>query len=95
LERLLTRVTASSREFAINVSNVPGPREPVTILGARLARLISFSEVGIDHALRVSAVSLNGAMTIGLCADPDMVEDLDGLAAGIGEALSELRAHAA
>ena len=73
----------------------PQPREPVTILGAQLAKLISFSEVGIDHALRVSAVSLSGAMTIGLCADPDVVEDLDGLAAAMGEELSELRAHAA
>jgi WS/DGAT/MGAT family acyltransferase len=95
LERLLTRVTSSSREFAVNVSNVPGPREPVTILGARLAGLRSFAEVGLDHALRVSAVSLAGEMTIGLCADPDVVEDLDDLADAMGQALRELRTHAA
>jgi WS/DGAT/MGAT family acyltransferase len=90
LERLLTRVTSSSREFAVNVSNVPGPREPVSILGARLAEMMSLSEVGLDHALRVSAVSLCGEMTIGLCADPEVVEDLDDLAAEIGGALAEL-----
>jgi WS/DGAT/MGAT family acyltransferase len=94
LERLLTRATAGSREFAVNVSNVPGPREPVAILGARLAGLRSFAEVGHDHSLRVSAVSLCGELTIGLCADPDVLPDLDGLAAAMGEALDELHTHA-
>jgi diacylglycerol O-acyltransferase / wax synthase len=94
LERLLSRLTSSAREFAVNVSNVPGPREPVSILGAHLAEMASLSEVGIDHALRVTAVSLCGEMTIGLCADPDVVEDLDDLADGIGAALAELRADA-
>src|SRR4051794_4615934 len=94
LERLLTRVTSSSREFAVNVSNVPGPREPVSILGARLAEMMSLSEVGLDHALRVSAVSLCGELTIGLCADPEVIDDLDDLAGEIGGALAELRADA-
>jgi hypothetical protein len=52
--------------------------------------MMSLSEVGLDHALRVSAVSLCGEMTIGLCADPEVVEDLDDLAAEIGGALAEL-----
>jgi diacylglycerol O-acyltransferase / wax synthase len=94
LERLLTRLTSSAREFAVNVSNVPGPREPVSILGARLAEMASLSEVGLDHALRVTAVSLCGELTIGLCADPDVVKDLDDLADEIGAALAELRADA-
>lgn len=91
VERWLTRVTSSSREFAINVSNVPGPREPVTILGAKLMEMLSNSEVGLDHALRVSAVSLCGELAIGLCADPDVVSDLDGLADAIGAAVRELQ----
>jgi diacylglycerol O-acyltransferase / wax synthase len=95
LERLLTRVASSSREFAVNVSNIPGPPEPVTVLGARLVELVTFSEVGLDHALRISAVSLCGEFAISLCADPQVVPDLDGLAAAMGDALAELRAHAA
>jgi WS/DGAT/MGAT family acyltransferase len=94
LERLLARMTASSREFAVNVSNVPGPREPVSILGAHLAELMSLSEVGLDHALRVTAVSLCGELTIGLCADPDVLKDLDDLGDEIGRSLAELRADA-
>jgi WS/DGAT/MGAT family acyltransferase len=94
LERLLSRVTRSSREFVVSVSNVPGPREPVSILGARLTELLGFAEIALDHALRVTAVSLCGELSIGLCGDPDVVPDLDGLATAIGDALAELRAHA-
>ena len=95
LERLITRRTVSSREFAVNVSNIPGPREPVRVLRADLLELLPFAEVGLDHALRVSAVSACGELAIGLCADPGVVPDLDGLAAAMGDALSELRPDAA
>lgn len=95
LERLLTRVTTNSREFAVNVSNVPGPRDPVRVLGADVKEMLGFGEVRLDHALRVAAVSLCGELAIGLCADPDVVPDLDGLAAAMGDALAELRADAA
>src|SRR4029077_2024209 len=40
LERLLTRVTGTSRAFAVNVSNIPGPRDPVRVLGAGLEELL-------------------------------------------------------
>jgi WS/DGAT/MGAT family acyltransferase len=95
LERLLTRVTGTSRAFAVNVSNIPGPRDPVRVLGAGLEELLVFAEVKLDHGLRVSAASLCGAMSIGVCADPSVVPDLDGLAAAMGDALAELRADAA
>jgi WS/DGAT/MGAT family acyltransferase len=94
VERLLARALSSSREFAVNVSNLPGPRQPTHVLGARVCALYTVAEVGVDHGLRVSAVSMCDSMSIGLCADPSLVEDLDGLAAGMGEALGELRAAA-
>lgn len=95
LERLLTRVTGTSRAFAVNVSNIPGPRDPVRVLGADLEELLVFAEIKLDHGLRVSAASLCGAMSIGVCADPSVVPDLDALAAAMGDALAELRADAA
>jgi hypothetical protein len=88
-------VTGTSRAFAVSVSNIPGPRDPVRVLGAGLEELLVFAEVKLDHGLRVSAASLCGAMSIGVCADPSVVPDLDGLAAAMGDALAELRADAA
>ena len=88
-------MTGTSRAFAVSVSNFPGPRDPVRVLGADLEELLVFAEVKLDHGLRVSAASLCGAMSICVCADPSVVPDLDALAAAMGDALAELRADAA
>ena len=95
LERLLTRVTTTQRAFAVSVSNLPGPREPVRVLDAGLEELLVFAEIRLDHALRVAAVSLCGELAISVCADPGVVQDIEGLAAAMGDALAEMRADAA
>jgi diacylglycerol O-acyltransferase / wax synthase len=83
LERLLTRLERSPRRFALSVSDVPGPPAPVSLLDAPVARLHSLAEIGERHALRVSALSLAGLLCFGLCADPELVDQLPLIAAGI------------
>ena len=83
LEALWEKVERSPRRFALNVSNVPGPRSPVRVLGAPVSRLHTLAEIGEHHALRVSAISYADAICFGLCADPAIVDDLEALAAGI------------
>ena len=75
LRGLAARVEESPRRFAVAVSNVVGPREPVAVLGAPARRLYSLAEIGERHALRVGAVSLAGGLNLGLCADPGIVDD--------------------
>jgi hypothetical protein len=77
------RLEASPRSFALSVSNVPGPRQPVRVLGAPVTSIHSIAEIGSRHALRVAVVSLAGRLHFGFCADPALVEDLDAMAAGI------------
>jgi diacylglycerol O-acyltransferase len=89
LEHLVTRMEQNPRRFALSVSNVPGPREPVSVLGAPVAHLHSIAEIGERHALRASATSLVGALCFGLCADPHLVDELGLIAEGI-----EAEAHA-
>lgn len=76
---------ASPRSFALSVSNVPGPRSAVRVLGAPVESIHSIAEIGSRHALRVAVVSLAGRLHFGLCADPALVPDLDAMAAGIEE----------
>jgi diacylglycerol O-acyltransferase len=76
LEHFVTRIERNPRRFALSVSNVPGPREPVSVLGAPVAHLHSIAEIGERHALRVSATSLAGLLCFGLCSDPDLVDEL-------------------
>jgi len=83
LENFVTRMERNPRRFALSVSNVPGPREPVSVLGAPVAHLHSIAEIGERHALRVSATSLAGLLCFGLCADPHLVDELQLMADGI------------
>ena len=82
LQRLAARMEASPRAFALSVSNVVGPREPVAVLGAPVGALYSVAEIGRRHALRAGVVSLAGTLHLGLCADPALVDDVDGMADG-------------
>jgi diacylglycerol O-acyltransferase / wax synthase len=83
LEHFVTRIERNPRRFALSVSNVPGPREPVSVLGAPVAHLHSIAEIGERHALRVSATSLAGLLCFGLCSDPDLVDEVHVMAEAI------------
>jgi hypothetical protein len=83
LGRLCDRLERSPRRFAVNVSNVPGPRGRMAVLNAPVRSMHSLAEIGEKHALRVSVVSLAGALYFGFVADPALVEGLDTLARGV------------
>jgi len=91
---LLEHWAMSPHVFTFNVSNVPGPRGEVFVLGARLHRMYSLAEIAHHHALRVAVVSAAGSLSFGLCADFAAVPDLDGLSSGIHRAADELLALA-
>jgi diacylglycerol O-acyltransferase / wax synthase len=80
LARFGERVEGSPRAFALAVSNVPGPRRAVSVLGAPVHALHSLAEIGERHALRVTALSLADTLHFGLCADPTIVGAVSGLA---------------
>ncbi len=83
LGRFAARVLSHARSFALNVSNVPGPRQPVHVLGRPVEAMYSLAEIGPHHALRIAVVSLAGRLNFGLVADPTLVDDVDRLAAGL------------
>ncbi len=84
--------TESPRVFAVNVSNVPGPRTPVTVMGGAVPELWALAEIGDRHALRVAAISLADELSFGLCADAVAVADPETIAAGIAADLAALGA---
>ncbi len=85
-ERLLTH----PRSFALNVSNVPGPRQPVAVLGSPVRELHSLAEIREYHALRICVVSLADTLNFGLVADPTLIGDVGELAAGLQAEAGEL-----
>ena len=83
LGRFADRVLSHARSFALNVSNVPGPRQPVRVLGLPVQAMYSLAEIGEHHALRIAVVSLAGTLNFGLVADPTLLDDVDQLAADL------------
>jgi diacylglycerol O-acyltransferase len=86
----VSRWTMSPRVFTFNVSNVPGPRTDVYVLGARVRQLYSLAEISHRHALRVAVTSLGGSLSFGLCAARNVVTDLRGFAEALEQASEEL-----
>ena len=86
------RLASSPHEFSLAVSNVPGPKGPIYVMGREVSRTFSIAEPSDRHALRVTAVSCAGTMGVGLCTDPTHLHGLDRLAAGIERGFEELAA---
>jgi WS/DGAT/MGAT family acyltransferase len=94
LDRAAQHLAGSPREFSLSISNVPGPRGELRVLGRPVERLFSVAEPADRHALRASAISASGLVGIGLCTDPDAVPGVGTLGEAIDSSLAELRAAA-
>ncbi|MBV8980946.1 MAG: DUF1298 domain-containing protein [Acidimicrobiia bacterium] len=89
------RLLMNPREFTLNVSNVPGPRSAISVLGHPVVELYSFAEVAERHPVRIAAVSLCDTMQFGVLTDPELVSGTAALAAGIESAIAELHERVA
>ncbi len=87
LRQFAEHVLAHPRSFALSVSNVPGPRQPVAVLRVPVRSFYVLGEIREHHALRIAAVSIGDTVTFGLTADPTLLPDVDRLA-------EEMRAEA-
>jgi diacylglycerol O-acyltransferase / wax synthase len=95
LMRLYSRTRAASHHpAALNlvVSNVPGPRDHVTIGGTRLDDLFSVGPILEGTGLNITAWSYVDRMNFSLLGCPTLIDDLPSLASKLGPALIELLA---
>jgi diacylglycerol O-acyltransferase len=91
--RAYSRLNAASwhpAAFSAIVSNVPGPREPATVGGARLADLFSVGPLVDGIGLNVTVWSYVDRMNFSLLACPDLLPDVHVLASYLSDALAEL-----
>jgi diacylglycerol O-acyltransferase len=85
-----SRLNFSTRLFNVIVTNVPGPQFPLYVLGRQLEEVFPVAFLPENHALAVAIISYNGRVSFGLLADYDSMQDVEGIAEGIEEALAEL-----
>ncbi len=71
-----TRLAASRRSFNMVVTNVPGPKVPVYMNGARLLESYPLVPLYENQALGVALFSYDGALHWGFNADWDAIPDL-------------------
>jgi hypothetical protein len=90
INRLLSSAMARPLIFNVVVSNVPGPQQPLYLLGRRIKEIYPFVPLSPqNHALSIGMISYDGKIYFGLAGDHDVVPDLDELAAALREALRE------
>ncbi len=90
INRLLSQAMSKPLVFNLVVSNVPGPQQPLYLMGRRMREVYPFVPLSPQgHALSIGVVSFDGQVHFGLVGDRDLMHDLDELAEAIGEALDE------
>ncbi len=78
--------------FNVVISNVPGPREPLYLCGARLLGQYPMSMPMHGCALNITVMSYAGSLDFGLIACHEAVPDVDRLGRLLEEAHAELSA---
>lgn len=91
----LIRLLAPSilgRQPVVNlaVTHLPGTDDPLYLLGSRLCEVYPFVTVIGNIALIIGVVSYGDSLGVGITVDPDVVEDVDALAAALDRSFTEL-----
>jgi WS/DGAT/MGAT family acyltransferase len=92
LQHAVSHMMASQRTFNLTVSNIPGPREPVYMLGCELEEVYPVVPTPDDHAVSIGLTTIKDRAFFGVYADRQSLPDADLLARGIGESIDELLA---
>lgn len=90
--RALTRLP--QRGIVTLATNVPGPREPMTIMGRRVIRVLPVPPIAMRLRTGVAILSYADELVFGILGDFDAASDVDQLARGIESAVDALVAAA-
>jgi hypothetical protein len=85
-----SHVIASPLVFNLTVSNIPGPTEPMYMLGCELEEAYPVVPIADRHALSIGVTTIRDQACFGVYADREAVPDADLVANAIGESVEEL-----
>ncbi|BCO36667.1 wax ester/triacylglycerol synthase family O-acyltransferase [Mycobacterium heckeshornense] len=86
--RLATRLP--QRGVVTLATNVPGPREPLQIMGRKVIRVLPIPPIAMQLRTGVAMLSYANDLFFGILADFDSVPDVDEIARGIEIAVARL-----
>ena len=90
VQRALSRLVASPLVFNLTVSNIPGPRQPMYMLGCELEEAYPVVPIPDRHGVSIGMTTIGDRALFGVYADRETVPDSESLACGLEEALDEL-----
>jgi hypothetical protein len=90
IHTFLARSLFATRLFNVTITNVPGPQMPLYAFGSRLRAVWPLVPLAAEHALGVAVFSYDGRVFFCLNVASDSVPDLDVVARGIGDSITEL-----
>ena len=91
LQGVVARLMASRRAFNLVVSNIPGPAQPLYMLGCPLEEVYPVVPIAEGHPVSIGFTTVQGEGFFGVHADAGALPDAKRLAGDIGAALDELR----
>jgi diacylglycerol O-acyltransferase / wax synthase len=90
LQHVVSRLMASPRAFNLVVSNIPGPREPLYMLGCELEEVYPVVPLADRHAISIGLTTIGDGAFFGIYADPESLPDVEPLATFIDESIDAL-----
>ncbi|HEV3228018.1 MAG TPA: wax ester/triacylglycerol synthase family O-acyltransferase [Solirubrobacteraceae bacterium] len=90
VKTLAARLAGSARAYNLTVSNVPGPRTPIYMLGAELEETYPVVPLSEDHTLSVGIFTYADGLHFGLYAEPEALPEVTALPAALKRALRDL-----
>ena len=90
LMSLAARVVHRQPFFNLIVTNVPGPQQPLYLMGARLLEAFPIVPLTRNLSVVVGILSYDGTLHFGLWGDRDACADIEVLGRGIEDAFTEL-----
>jgi diacylglycerol O-acyltransferase / wax synthase len=95
LQRPISKLAASPRAFNLVVSNIPGPREPLYMLGCELEAAYPVVPLSDGHGVSIGMTTIRDDVCLGVYADRESVPDADLLSEAIDDSIDELLQAAA
>jgi diacylglycerol O-acyltransferase len=74
------------------LTNVPGPRGPMSFAGAPVKQVVGFAPCSGDNPMSATIFSYNGAVTVGFSTDAGLIPDPEALAGFVVDELAAIEA---
>ena len=92
VQRVVSHLVSSPRTFNLVVSNIPGPRIALYMLGSELRESYPVVPLAKDHALSIGMTTIRDDACFGFYVDRKTLPDADELPAHVDAAIDELLA---